>query len=109
MEDEIGWSQVYDTQTQKCLVKILVAQCDLAVQLTDVIMTVYPLDGSPPVAPNSAEGLQESSAHIAGMKDRLIKWLAKFRHWASVHTEAGETHVSVKLYINLLYMYYQYV
>ncbi|KAJ5912019.1 uncharacterized protein N7473_001322 [Penicillium subrubescens] len=47
LSDEIHTSQVYDSETKEMLCKIMTSLCRLAVSLTNVIMTLYPLDPFP--------------------------------------------------------------
>ena len=44
LESEFKYSQVYDGETKRSLARILKAQIDLAIVLTDIIALVYPIN-----------------------------------------------------------------
>jgi hypothetical protein len=106
MQDEIGWSRVYDPRTQKLLVRILVAQCELAARLTDILLMLYPTDGSTPTVPTDANGLKDAKMRIHRHRENLTEWITHFSVCASTETGSPTPHLSVTLYANLLNIYY---
>lgn len=103
---EIGFSRVYDAETQGQLVKIVVAQCDLAVILTDVLNTCYPLDGSQAVSQLPPPDLKITKERILRSRLKLVDWFTSFSLQTASPRDPNSYHVSVTLYTNLLYIYY---
>lgn len=103
-EEDMGKSEVYDTETQHLLAKIVVAQCKLSIEMTDVITMVYPADGADPVITASEEDFNRVSAETERCKMKLIDWYETINQWIS--TVRGKSHASVTLYASLLYIYY---
>ena len=103
---EIGFSRVYDAETQKQLVKTIVAQFELAVALTGVLAMCYPLDGSHSLAQLAPIDLGKTKECIEKTRSKLLNWFNRFSLQALPHTEANQAHVSVTLYTDLLYVYY---
>jgi hypothetical protein len=106
LEHEIGFSRVYDAETQKQLVKTIVAQCELAVALTGVLAMCYPLDGSHSLARLAPIDLEKTKERIEQTRSKLLNWFNRFSLQALPHTKANQAHVSVTLYTDLLYVYY---
>jgi len=107
MEDEIGRSKVYDANTQRLLARILVAQCGLAAQLTDIIMTLYPVNGCGPKRFTGREDTVEAQKKLDLYNQKLNHWFNTFHSWVDTRTSSSETHPSVILYANLLFIYYR--
>ena len=106
IEHEIGFSRVYDAETQKQLVKTIVAQYELAVALTGVLSMCYPLDGSHSLARLAPTDLKRTKERIEQTRSKLLEWFNRFSLQALSHAEANQFHVSVTLYTDLLYVYY---
>lgn len=106
LEHEIGFSRVYDAETQRKIAKTIVAQCDLAVILTGVLSTCYPMDGSHSLGRFASPDLTETQDRIEQNRSNLLNWFTRFSLQALVQMETNMPHVSVKLYTNLLYIYY---
>lgn len=109
VEEDIGgetdpW-RVYDTETQRHLTQIFIAQCEFAVHLTDLLTTLYPLDGASPVSPNSVDELTVIQDRIRKHKATLSAWFAKSAVCTAQNTNSS--HASIILFTNLLLMYYQ--
>ncbi len=107
LEEEIGKSEVYDTETQHLLVKLLLAQCKLAVELTDVITMVYPADGANLVTMACEDDFNRVSIETKGYEMKLTDWYNAIDQW--IPTVLGKSHASITLFASLLYIYYQYV
>ncbi|PQM43872.1 hypothetical protein VE01_10768 [Pseudogymnoascus verrucosus] len=105
LDEEISYSNVYDSETKRSLAELLEVLCNLAVCLTDIIMILYPINGNPTTSLNEL-GLTRLRVHIERGKADLSQWFDN----ASVHfpTPAGlgDTHGSVILHTNVVYIYY---
>lgn len=106
LEHEIGFSRVYDSETQRQIVKTIVAQCELAVVLTGVLSTCYPMDGSHSLGRFASPDLKNTKGRIQQNRSNLLDWFTGFSLQAPLHRETKMLHVSVTLYTNLLYIYY---
>jgi len=100
---EIERSKVYSATTKLSLVEIFLALCALAVSLTEVIMVVYPS--------NKLGSLDEVNANrvsgsIESCKYNLYLWFEKTTPEFPTPAGLGDTHESVILYTNLMYVYY---
>ncbi|OBT58755.1 hypothetical protein VE04_00730 [Pseudogymnoascus sp. 24MN13] len=104
LEEDIGESEVYDTETQQLLAKIFLAQCKLAVELTDVITMVYPADGANPVITACEDDFNRVSTETKGYETKLTNWYNTINQW--IPTVLGKSHASITLYTSLLYIYY---
>ncbi|KFY64721.1 hypothetical protein V496_03069 [Pseudogymnoascus sp. VKM F-4515 (FW-2607)] len=104
LEEEIGKSEVYDTETQHLLVKLLLAQCKLAVELTDVITMVYPADGANLVTMACEDDFNRVSIQTKGYEMKLTDWYNAIDQW--IPTVLGKSHASITLFASLLYIYY---
>lgn len=104
LEEDIGSSEVYDIETQHLLAKILVAQCKLAIEMTDVITMLYPVDGANLAITACEADFNRVSVETERCKTKLIDWYETVDPWVS--TACDKSHPSVKLYASLLYIYY---
>lgn len=106
LKHERNYSKVYDPETKRSLAELLEVLCNLAGTLTDIIMILYPINGNPTTSLNEL-GLSRLRVRIERGKSNLAQWFDN----ASVHfpTPAGlgDTHESVILYTDLMYIYYQ--
>lgn len=107
LSEDIGKSQVYDTETQKILAKIQIAQCKLAVEMTDVITILYPADSSLPLTSACKEDFKRASIDSERCRSKLIDWYDSVHSWVSRIPK--DSHPSVTLYTSLMYIYYQLV
>lgn len=104
---EISRSEVYDAATKEALVELFVTLCDLAIVLTDVIMVVYPLKEHLNIdLPDDAE-VEYALDRVATCKNSLNLWFEKATISFPTPAGLGDSHESVILYTNLMYMYYQ--
>jgi hypothetical protein len=105
LEPELSTSRVYDKDTKRDLVRIFVAQLDLAVELTDAISYVYPVNGF-----RSFDFLDYNSMLLMPMKierckKRLDTWHSGFKEMLPPGT--CFKHKAISLYSGLALMYYQ--
>jgi hypothetical protein len=105
MEEDVGKSEVYDTETQLLLFRVVIAQCKLAVQMTDTITTLYPSNISHYQIPACTADLIRMRTETDRCKLKLSDWYECVNSWALQASK--DTHSSVTLYISLMYIYYQ--
>ncbi|KAF3393962.1 hypothetical protein F1880_004799 [Penicillium rolfsii] len=103
LSDEIHTSRVYDSETKGMLCKIMTSLCRLAVSLTNVIMTLYPLDPFP-----DGQGGGGQSAEIASIDDIQ----SRLQYWATTHMlrpspEDSNCHPSVAFFKQLTALYFE--
>ncbi|KAH7127937.1 hypothetical protein B0J13DRAFT_510400 [Dactylonectria estremocensis] len=103
---EITGSRVYDAETKASLIGLFITLCDLAVSLTDVIITVYTSSQPIDIRSWSIPKLQKTVDRIESCKSSLNSWFE--RATLRFPTPAGitSTHESLVLYTNVMYMYY---
>ncbi|CZR56867.1 uncharacterized protein PAC_06756 [Phialocephala subalpina] len=106
LDDEIGHSRVYDAATKRLLVNLFVKQCQLATPLTDVIMVISPLNESLDPGYMSENNFSKTVAKIVKCRQLLCQWYDNAV--ISFPTPAGlkDSHESVTLFTNLMYIYY---
>lgn len=102
LEDEIHASEVYDAHTKTILCKVLTSQCQLAVALTTLLMTVYP-----------GAGLQDLQPDDDVTWRRVNDSMARLHHWEKQHMVqishgTGEENPSIPFYQHLTALYYEY-
>lgn len=107
--NEIERSMVYDARTKRTLAELLFTQCELAVALTNVIMTVYPNDVSPDLSLLNEANLEQSMSRVENCKNTLARWYDGATIRFPTPAGLGDSHESVILYTNLMYIYFQYV
>jgi hypothetical protein len=101
LADEIHSSRVYDSETKEMLCKIMTSLCRLAASLTNLIMTLYPLDPFP-----DCQGSQ--TADIASIDDIQ----SRLHHWAATHKlrpspEDSDSHTSVAFFKQITALYFE--
>lgn len=101
-ESEFESSRVYDAITKRALAQRLVALCELAITLTDVLLILYPEK-----EPFAQLGHNEPSNAVRTCKFELNTWFEKTTVECLTSPAISETHESVLLYTNLMYLYYQ--
>lgn len=108
LEGEISHSKVYDPQTKRSLAGLVESLCELAVALTGIITVLYPVN-EVPIA--SLSGAEISRPHVLIRQGRsdLTRWYEKVSVKFPTPAGLGDTHESVILYTDLMYLYYQYV
>lgn len=105
LEHEINYSKVYDPDTKRSLAELLEVLCNLAVTLTDIIMILYPINGNP-FAPLNELSLSRLRVRIERRKSDLAQWFDNASVQFPTPAGLGDTHESVILYTNLVYIYY---
>lgn len=103
-DDEIACLEVYDSTTKVGLVRIFTSLCDLAVSLTDIIMTIFPRKRSSNLLETS--DITQTYTFIGNATIDLDIWFVKTSRQVSTLSDVNDTHKSLKLYSNLLYIYY---
>jgi hypothetical protein len=114
LADEVGRSRVYEPETKRCLIEILVQIVELCTVLTDLIMLVFPIDD----ALGWGKRGSNEAARIKDCKTALMRWYKgatlRFPMFGggsvprmTTGTHKDSQHESVILYTNLMYMYYQ--
>jgi hypothetical protein len=106
-ENEIQKSKVYDAATKSSLVELFLTLCNLAVALTDILMVVYPLSESPESNLPDDMGVELALHRVSTCKALLNSWFETASLTFPTPAGLGDTHESVILYTNLMYMYYQ--
>ena len=106
LEHEFDFSQVYDPATKADLARILTAQIDMAVGLTDVISLVYPASGY-----KALDRLDYNAMRAMGPRIDRAKQTFEACHTSFQSDIAGKMqarpHESVSLYLGLTQIYYQ--
>ncbi|KAH7000565.1 fungal-specific transcription factor [Ilyonectria destructans] len=106
LESEVHRSTVYNAETKKTLIQIIVQTSELCIVLTDVLLMAYPPDDAP------CHGRLVLSEEVLKIKDCKLA-LRRWNKQASCYfppfqqTEVVKCqHESVTLYRDLMYMYY---
>lgn len=105
LENEIGHSKVYDPETKRSLAELIATLCELAIVLTGIIMILTPIDEIP-IAPLSEAELSRSWMLIQRGRSDLSHWYDNANVRFPTPAGLGDTHESVILYTNLMYLYY---
>jgi hypothetical protein len=105
LENEIGHSKVYDPETKQSLAELIGTLCELAVVLTSVIMIISPVHEIPIASLSEAE-LSRSWMLIQRARSDLSHWYNNANVKFPTPAGLGDTHESVILYTNLMYLYY---
>lgn len=105
-ENEIFTSKVYDATTKLSLIQLLLTLCDLAVALTEVIMMVYPLNESIVSGLSTEQKTDLSLNRIESCKRQLNLWYEKATIKFPTPAGISDSHESLILYTNLMYIYY---
>ncbi|CAI7641898.1 unnamed protein product [Penicillium pancosmium] len=101
LEDEIHASEVYDAHTKIILCKMLTSQCQLAVTLTTLLMTIYP-----------GASLEDLKSDLDVMWRKFNDSKARLRHWEQHHMVQishtnGDENSSISFYHHLTGLYYE--
>lgn len=106
-EGEIGYSKVYDETTQLLITSLLTPLCKLGAILTDVIALAYPSE-----KPGVLRGMMSDKAILDAIvrssecKEKLKAFYDEFVMLFPMPAGLGDTHPSLVLFINLVYIYY---
>lgn len=104
-DEEVENSGVYDSRTQHLLQKLWDAQCQLVVELTDVMRILHPSDHSIPLNAAHKSDFNSVFSECSSYTSKLLIWFEKVQSWAS--ELPVDTHPSVTLFTSLMYIYYQ--
>ncbi|KAH8594837.1 fungal-specific transcription factor domain-containing protein [Bisporella sp. PMI_857] len=106
-KEEMETSRVYDLKAKRQLVRIFIAQCELAVALTSTIMTIYPLNGFTNTAGSSVSWMSTMKNRIENNRRELVEWEENTKEQLSSNfDETVGPHNSGTLYADLTYIYY---
>jgi hypothetical protein len=106
LEPEFGTSRVYDRETKRDLARIFLAQLDLAVELTDAISYVYPVNGFRSFDQLDYNTMLLMPSKIEQCKDNLDAWYTNFKELIVLRAFSNK-HKSIALYSGLASIYYQ--
>ncbi|KAL2869751.1 fungal specific transcription factor domain-containing protein [Aspergillus lucknowensis] len=100
--DEIMNSYVYEAHTKRALVKVLKEQYELALALSDMMPLVYASHGfrTPSL---SRAAFEETLVKVRRIEATLDQWMSPTQFPGLI---SPNTHGSVPVFINLVYMYY---
>ncbi|PVH72074.1 hypothetical protein DL98DRAFT_470857 [Cadophora sp. DSE1049] len=106
LQSDIEHSKVYSSDTRRLLVGLFVGQCELAVKLTSVIMLAYPTNERSPCLRTGEDEhkLDEDLAAVQKAKSELAVWYESAMRRFPTPAGLGDTHPSIVLYTNLLYI-----
>lgn len=107
LEPEFDHSRVYDSDTKRCLARVLQAQLELAVALTNVISLVYPAKHFSIFNEVDGTYLKNMPARIQRCRDELDQWNNRVKDSRLTFEPWQSKHESVVLYSDLTQMYYQ--
>jgi hypothetical protein len=79
LADEHDRSDVYDVESKKTLSKIVVAQCELAVAMTPMMITAYCEESASQADEQSTAMLIHSMTSIEKASTELTVWARRFR------------------------------
>lgn len=102
LEAEIRQSEVYRPQIKAALCRVLVSLCQLAVAVTDLVLTVYPIAGKQHGGQATTTVLPYA---IERAKSSLVRWERSCA--MALNAQDKPLHSSLVLYGHLLTMYYQ--
>jgi hypothetical protein len=106
LEPEFTTSRVYDRETKRDLARVFFAQLDLAVELTDAISYVYPVNGFRSFDLLDYNSMLSMPSKIERCKTTLNAWHTKFKEILPAGAWQNK-HKSVSLYSGLTSIYYQ--
>jgi hypothetical protein len=106
LEPEFGSSRVYDRETKRDLARVFLAQLDLAVELTDAISYVYPVNGFRSFDKLDYNTMILMPSKIERCKENLDAWYSRFKECV-VPGVWPKKHKSVSLYSGLTLIYFQ--
>jgi hypothetical protein len=106
-EDEIHYSEVYDPETKRLLVRVLQVQCELAMALTDVIMLVYAPNGFGHPRTMTEPVFSQKIREVKDSQANLMQWSNEAKSALGTIINSDKVHESVTLYSGLTFLYYQ--
>ncbi|KAL2818059.1 hypothetical protein BJX63DRAFT_429384 [Aspergillus granulosus] len=127
-EDEIGHSEVYDSDSKRLLARVLGIQCELAMVFTDVLMLVHSGSGggiglmgigvgfglgkrqsqphSQPQTQTQTLSISSVKKQVSNCKAALLRWSTNAKAALGAVVNSHMTHESVSLYFGLTFFYY---
>ncbi|KAL2065772.1 hypothetical protein VTL71DRAFT_3442 [Oculimacula yallundae] len=106
LEPECTSSCVYDAETKRDLIRVFLAQLDLAVELTDALSYVYPANGFRSFDILDYNEVMSMPKKIEMYLENLESWHTRFNEWV-VPGAFSKKHKSVMLYSGLTSIYFQ--
>lgn len=106
LEPEFGSSCVYDRETKRDLARVFLTQLHLAVELTDALSYVYPVNGFRSFDKLDYNTMILMPSKIEKCKESLDAWYSRFKECV---LPSARKHKSVSLYTGLTSIYFQYV
>lgn len=103
-KDEIPMSEVYTQQTKEQLWDVFVAQCQLAVAMTNPISVLYPAIRSK---------VTDSHGDVNNELDSCVEGISHLKIWElgylmPIEDRQVDVHATVKFFAHLTSLYYQY-
>jgi hypothetical protein len=110
LADEHDRSDVYDFESKKTLSKIVVAQCELAVAMTPMMITAYCEESAAQADEQSTAMLIHSMTSIEKANTELTVWARRFRasltHVANEGQHEPESNPSFTLFAHQTMIHY---
>lgn len=105
--EQLGNSEIYDSQTQCLLAKLWAAQCKLVIELIDIMTLLYPSNDLVPVKSANKTDFHTVFHVCSFYKSKLRDWFEEAQSWVTELPK--DTHPSVMLFTSLMNIYYQWV
>jgi hypothetical protein len=93
---------VYDLNTKQILAQLVQAQCELARSLTGILDLLYS-QRTPACVPTSGASLQKLQGYVTD----LDRWYQQMHATFMFASMIPDKHGSLKLYMNIICIYYQ--
>lgn len=106
LEPEFRSSYVYDPETKRDLARVFVAQLDLAVELTDALALLYPINGFHSFDNLDYNDMKSMPKKIEQCQDSLDTCHSRHKDWLELGPWSRK-HKSVVLYTGLTSIYLQ--
>jgi hypothetical protein len=103
IESEFHFSQVYDPEIKRVLARILKAQLELSIVLTDLIALVYPQNSVRSFDYNTLMGMPAKIQHC---RADLDKWSTRQQHMEKTFNLSQARNKSISLFNGLTQIYY---
>jgi hypothetical protein len=104
LAEECDRSDVYDAESKKTLSKIVVAQCELAIAMTPMMITSYCEESASQADLQSTAMLIHSMTAVERASTELTIWARRFR--VSLTHVANEGHPSFTLFAHQTMIHY---
>lgn len=100
LQGEFETSRVYGSDTKRNLARVMEAQVNLAILLTDILALVYPINSL------DHNSLMAMPAVTKRLRDELIVWETKSEALVLASDSSPAPHPSVRLFWGLTQIYY---